>query len=124
MATKYDKIKALWKNTTKANPYYEEVSRDGCWWRLDGYLVDSGIAADILEDKYVGIKIKGCPHSTLERLWNKLGTDRIVKDWMELNEKEEEVEKGYNMAFWTDNERSYYVIEEDEPVEPQAITQG
>ena len=124
MATKYDKIKALWEHTTKENPYYEEVKRDECWWRLDSYLVDSGIAADILEDKYIGIKVKGCPHSTLERLWNKLGTDRIVKDWMMVNDKEEDIEKGYNLAFWTANERSYYEIEEVETVEPLAITEG
>lgn len=126
MASKYDKMAALWKNTIKANPYYDEVSRDGCWWRLDEYLVDSGIAADILEDKYIGIKVKGCAYSTLRNLWDRLGSERTVRDWMAINDKENEVERGYNMRFWTTEDRDYYKKEEEETeeVEPLTVTQG
>lgn len=114
MARNYNTLEKAWKNTTRTNPYQQDVIETGSWWKLDGYLEDTGIVRDIMEESYPGIKLKDCSGRTLEKLWNKLGNERIVKDWIEYNEKEEEIEQGYNVWWWMDNDRDYYKKEEQE----------
>ena len=113
MARNYTTMARAWANTTMANPFETNVtSENGRWWNLDSFLLDIGIAKDILEETYPGLSLRNASNRTVERLWQRASSDKIVKDWVEYNDKMEELKEQYNMWWWMDNDRDYYKNEE------------
>lgn len=112
MARNYTKVAQAWANTTRSNPYKQEIEETGSYWKIDSFLSDVGYIRDILEDAYMGMNLLKCSGKTLDKLWAKLGTKQMFKDWMEYNDKEEAIEQEYNLWWWNENDRSYYQKEE------------
>ena len=113
MARNYTTMAKAWSNTTMANPFEQNVSgENGRWWNLDSFLVDTGLARDILEESYSGLSLRNASSRTLSRVWDRLGSEKLVKDWIEYGECMEDIKQKYNVWWWTDNARESYLIEE------------
>lgn len=112
MARNYNTMEKAWKDTIRSNPYQQEIVETKSWWKLDNYLVDTGIARDVMKDSFPGMELKDCSWRVIDKLWQKIGNDRMLKDWIEYNDKAVEIEQGYNVWWWMDNDRECYKKED------------
>ena len=113
MAKNYEKVAQAWTNTTRDNPYKQEIEDTDSFWKIDNFLAEVGYIREILEDVYVGMNLSKCSERTLDKLWAKLGSEQMFKDWVEYNGKEDTIKQEFNLWWWTENDRSYYSKEEE-----------
>ena len=114
MARNYSRMKEIWKDTTKANQFKQDILDSGYWWNIDSFLTESNYARDIMEDTFNGMNLKNCTTRTIEKLWNKVGNEKMVRTWIEYNDKWNDIEEEYNMWWWTENDRDVYKKDEQE----------